>query len=75
MTNYTTVTSDKNKKTALWCCILGGLFGIHYFYVGRIGRGILFLFTCGLFAVGWIIDIIKVATGSFLDNANAPLRK
>lgn len=75
MANYTTITSDKSKKVALWCCILGGYIGIHYFYVGKIGKGILYLFTCGLFGIGWIIDIIKIATGSFLDNANAPLRQ
>ena len=30
--NYTTITSDKSKKTALLCCIFGGIFGIHQFY-------------------------------------------
>lgn len=75
MANYTTITSDKSKKTALLCCIFGGLIGIHQFYVGKIGKGILYLFTAGLFGFGWIIDIIKIATGSFLDNANASLRQ
>lgn len=75
MANYTTITSDKSKKTALLCCVIGGLFGIHYFYVGKIGKGLLYLCTAGLFSIGWIIDIIKIATGSFLDNAGAPLRQ
>lgn len=75
MANYTTITSDKSKTTALLCCIFGGIFGIHNFYVGKIGKGILYLFTGGLFGIGWIIDIIKIATGSFLDNAGAPLRQ
>ena len=75
MTNYTTITSDKNKNTALLCCIFGGMFGVHLFYVGKIGKGLLYLFTGGLFCFGWIIDIIKIATGSFQDNSGAPLRK
>lgn len=75
MANYMTITSDKSKNTALLCCIFGGLFGIHQFYVGNIGKGILYLFTAGLFSIGWIIDIIKIATGSFRDNAGAPLRQ
>ena len=75
MANYTTITSDKSKKTALLCCVFGGLFGIHLFYVGRISRGLLYLFTCGLFGIGWIGDIIKISTGSFKDNADAPLRQ
>lgn len=75
MANYTTITSDKSKKTALLCCIFGGLFGIHQFYVGKFGKGFLYMFTAGLFFFGWIADIIKIASGSFLDNAGAPLRQ
>lgn len=75
MANYTTITSDKSKKTALLCCIFGGLLGIHQFYVGNIGKGILYFLTAGLFMIGWIIDIVKIATGGFLDNAGAPLRQ
>lgn len=75
MANYTTITSDKSKNTALLCCIFGGLFGIHLFYVGRIGKGILYLCTGGILGIGWIIDIISIATGSFRDNAGAPLRQ
>ena len=75
MANYTTITSDKSKKTALLCCIFGGFLGIHQFYVGKFGKGFLYMFTAGLFCIGWIIDIIKIATGSFLDNAGAPLRQ
>lgn len=75
MQNYTTNTSDKSKSTALLLCIFLGYFGIHYFYVGRIGMGILFLCTFGLFGIGWIVDIIRIAVGSFRDNVGAPLRK
>ena len=75
MANYTTITSDKSKKTALLCCIFGGFLGIHQFYVGKIGKGILYLCTAGIFCMGWIVDIIKIATGGFLDNAGAPLRQ
>ena len=75
MANYTTITSDKSKKTALLCCIFGGFLGIHQFYVGKFGKGLLYLFTAGLLCFGWIVDIIKIAPGSFLDNAGAPLRQ
>lgn len=75
MANYTTITSDKSKKTALLCCIFGGFLGIHQFYVGKFGKGFLYMFTVGLLCFGWIADIIKIASGSFLDNAGAPLRQ
>jgi len=75
MTNYVTNTSDKKKITALLLCIFGGALGLHHFYVGNIGKGILYIFTAGLFGIGWIIDIVKICTGSFRDNVGAPLRQ
>ncbi len=74
MANYFTSTSDKSKKTALILCALLGMLGFHYFYVGRIGKGLLYLFTGGLFCIGWLIDIIKIATGGFKDNSGQCLR-
>ena len=73
--SYTTISSDKNKETALLLCIFLGLLGAHYFYVGRIGRGILAFFTGNWFGIGWILDIISISTGGFKDNTGAPLRK
>ncbi|MFR9048827.1 MAG: TM2 domain-containing protein [[Clostridium] leptum] len=32
------------------------LWGGHKFYEGKAGTGILYLFTGGLFSIGWIID-------------------
>lgn len=39
--------------------LLGGIFGLHKFMTGKVGMGILYLFTGGLFGIGWIIDCIK----------------
>lgn len=75
MSNYVTSVSDKSKKTALKCAIFGGFVGAHYFYVGRYGRGLLYACTFGLLTIGWILDIVKVLSGGFLDNSNQPLRK
>ncbi|CCH48354.1 TM2 domain-containing protein [Pseudodesulfovibrio piezophilus] len=72
---YTTMSSDKSRKTALILCAVGGMFGVHQFYVGRIGMGITYALTCGLFGIGWFLDSIKIWTGSFKDNAGAPLRE
>lgn len=73
--NYVTITSDKSKKTALICCAIGGIFGVHDFYLGKIGSGIVKIFTANWFCIGWFMDLIKIASGSYKDNAGAPLRK
>lgn len=74
MANYVTGTSDKKKSVALILCIFGGIFGLHYFYVGRFGKGILYFFTVGIFMFGWIKDIFVILFGNFRDNVGAPLR-
>ena len=48
----------KNKWVSLLLCICLGVFGAHKFYEGRIGAGILYLFTGGLFVIGAVIDFI-----------------
>lgn len=48
----------KNKWTALALCVLLGWCGGHKFYEGKVGMGILYLFTLGLFGIGALIDFI-----------------
>ena len=69
------VTSPKSKLTAAFLCFFLGMFGAHYFYVGRIGMGILYIFTLGLFGIGWLADIIRILSGRFTDREGLPLRE
>ena len=50
----------KNKWVSLLLCFFT-VCG-HKFYEGKIGMGILYIITCGLFGIGWIIDIISLLT-------------
>lgn len=50
----------RNKWVALTLCILLGMVGAHKFYEGKIGKGILYLFTGGLFLIGVIIDFFAI---------------
>lgn len=68
-TNYI----HKKKWTAFWLCLLLGEFGIHRFYVGKAGTGIIWLFTCGLFGIGWLVDLFVILFGGFRDKAGQPL--
>lgn len=47
--------------------------GLHRFYVGKIGTGILWLCTFGLLYVGQIIDVILIAGGAFTDANRRPV--
>ena len=49
------------------------LAGLHRFYVGKIGTGILWLFTGGLLGIGQFIDIIVIIVGRFRDKNDLPV--
>ena len=66
--NKAATSSDKDfVPTMLLCFFLGG-FGIHRFFVGKTGTGILMLLTLGGLGIWWIIDIFLIVTGSFEDS-------
>ena len=61
--NRTTVVPHgkaKDKWVAFFLCLFLGYLGIHKFYEGKIGMGILYLFTFGLFGIGALVDLITI---------------
>ena len=66
-------TSERKRLVAfLLCFFLGGL-GIHRFYVGKVGTGILMLITAGGLGIWCLIDAIMILCGSFKDKQGSPL--
>lgn len=61
--------NNKNKLITLIFCIFFGCFGIHHFYYGNTKRGFLYLFTFGLFGIGWLVDLIVLLKMN-LDNSS-----
>lgn len=62
----TTSDSNPTNKSVVIAVVLWfflGLLGIHRFYLGHIGMGILYLLTGGLCGIGWLIDGILFLTG------------
>ena len=61
------MSSEKKILPAFLLCFFLGVFGIHRFYVGKIGTGIPWLLTLGLFGIGALVDFIMILVGSFKD--------
>ena len=59
--------SSKARLIVLLLCFFLGYMGVHRFYVGKVGTGVLMLLTAGGLGIWWIIDTIIIACGSFRD--------
>jgi TM2 domain-containing membrane protein YozV len=59
--------SSKSRLAALLLCVVLGFLGVHRFYVGKVGTGILQLLTLGGLGIWTLIDFILIAVGSFRD--------
>jgi TM2 domain-containing membrane protein YozV len=66
---YVKPISVKSRLAALLLCFFLGILGIHRFYTGKVGTGILYIFTAGFAGIGVVIDFIMILCGSFTDKA------
>ncbi len=89
VTTVPTVSPKSRLATALLCFFLGGL-GIHRFYVGKVGSGILMLLLWGVGAITtwmmigfvplalvyvWsLIDLLVIIFGGFKDGMGLPIK-
>ena len=71
--NANAAYTHKKKWTAFWLCLLLGFFGAHRFYVGKVGTGLIWLFTGGCFYIGWLVDLVMILCGGFRDKAGQVL--
>lgn len=56
-------TSDKSMTIAVLLWFFLGILGIHRFYLGHMGIGILYLLTGALCGIGWLVDGVLFLTG------------
>nr|DAT81713.1 MAG TPA: TM2 domain [Caudoviricetes sp.] len=56
------LTKPKYKLVSILLCCIGffGIGGIHKFYEGKTGMGVLYLLTAGLLGIGTIIDLVNL---------------
>jgi TM2 domain-containing membrane protein YozV len=60
--------SEKKILPAFLLCFTLGVFGAHRFYAGKIGTGLLQLFTLGGLGIWTLIDMIMIVVGAFTDS-------
>ncbi len=66
--------SEKSFVATLILAILLGGFGVHRFYVGKIGTGIVMILTLGGLGIWTLIDVIMIAVGNFKDSNGLPIK-
>jgi TM2 domain-containing membrane protein YozV len=71
----TAATGSKSWIATLLICFFLGSLGIHRFYVGKVGTGILMLITFGGLGVWTLIDFITIAVGKFSDKQGQALAR
>ena len=57
----------KSWHVLIFMCLFGGFLGVHRFYVGKIGSGVLMLFTLGGLGVWVMYDLVKISMSLFTD--------
>ena len=66
--------SEKSNTVAVLLCFFLGFLGVHRFYVGKVGTGILQLVTFGGLGIWALIDLIMIVLQKFTDGDGNTLK-
>ena len=67
------VSPKSRLATTLLAFFLGGI-GVHRFYLGKIGTGILMIVTLGGFGIWALVDFIMAACGAMKDKSGLAIK-
>jgi TM2 domain-containing membrane protein YozV len=67
--------SPHSRLVAALLCFFFGVLGVHRFYVGKVGTGVLQILTAGGLGVWTLIDFIVILVGGFRDKNGLPLQR
>ena len=59
--------ADRKVLPVFLLCLLLGPFGVHRFFVGKVGTGVLQLVTLGGLGIWVLVDLVMIITGNFRD--------
>ena len=59
--------SERSRAVALGLAVVGGAFGLHRFYTGRVQSGIWMCLTLGGLGIWYLYDVVVIAAGDFRD--------
>jgi TM2 domain len=59
--------SERSRAVALGLAVVGGAFGLHRFYTGRVQSGIWMCLTLGGMGIWYLYDVVVIAAGDFQD--------
>lgn len=68
------VSKDNKWMTCLLLCWFLGIFGVHRFYTGHTGIGVLQVLTLGGCGIWVLVDFIIILTGNFKDAQGNPIK-
>ncbi len=67
--------SPKSRTVVILLAWLLGIFGVHRFYLGKVGTGILMLLTLGGLGIWAFIDVLMAVVGKMKDKDGLPITK
>jgi len=67
--------SEKEFVPTVLLCYFLGIFGVHRFYAGKVGTGILMVLTLGGLGFWAMIDFVMIVCGSFKDGQGLPIKR
>jgi TM2 domain-containing membrane protein YozV len=59
--------SERSRLAAVLLCWFLGFLGIHRFYVGKVGTGVLMILTLGGVGIWALVDLVMLIIGEFRD--------
>lgn len=65
---------EKSGMVALILCFFLGIFGVHRFYSGHIGIGVIQFFTGGGCGIWALVDFIIILMGNYTDSEGNPMK-